>query len=68
MTEADYGKFEGKWNRNAPVEEMRKAFAGWEPEVETYLRVSESSLHYTKSYAHRGRQCVEECHRMNGDI
>ena len=41
VTSANYGKFEGKWVRDAPVEEMRAAFAGWEPEVEKYLEASE---------------------------
>lgn len=40
MTSSDYGKFEGKWVREAPVEEMRAAFVGWEPEVERYLEAS----------------------------
>ena len=39
VTRSDYGDFEGRWNRDAPVDEVRAAFAGWEPEVETYLQV-----------------------------
>lgn len=42
VTSSNYGKFEGKWVREAPVEEMRAAFAGWEPEVEKYLNAREA--------------------------
>ncbi|KZV71854.1 FAD/NAD(P)-binding domain-containing protein [Peniophora sp. CONT] len=50
VTRDDYcGKLKGKWVRDAPVEEMREAFAGWEPEVETLLQASGSP------------RCVEQC-------
>ncbi|VDB82785.1 unnamed protein product [Peniophora sp. CBMAI 1063] len=41
VTRANYGNFEGRWNRDVPVEEVREAFAGWEPEVETYMQCIE---------------------------
>ena len=42
IAEGDYGPLKGKWARNVPVEEMREAFAGWEPEVQALLQVSRS--------------------------
>lgn len=32
-------RIEGKWVRDVPADEVRKAFEGWEPDVENVLQV-----------------------------
>ena len=50
-------RFEGKWVRDVPVDEVREAYKGWEADVQNVLQVR---LHYgTRSHNSLYRQCIE---------
>ncbi|VDC07528.1 unnamed protein product [Peniophora sp. CBMAI 1063] len=42
LPDSDGKHFDGKWVRDVPVDEVRKAFSGWEPDVEKVLECIET--------------------------
>ncbi|KZV60918.1 FAD/NAD(P)-binding domain-containing protein [Peniophora sp. CONT] len=60
-------RFEGKWVRDVPVEEVREAFAGWEPDVENVLQCVETTSAWAVHIVYGAPRCASGRVAILGD-